>query len=446
MLAKNIINSVLTQALVFILGIVSGVFSTRILGEEVKGAFSLFQANYLLFVMIFSFGIQTGIVFFISSKKYTEQVILGLSLLIFIIGTVILTSILISSYYIGFSSYFFSDGFNNLPYIFSVILLFIFTFLNNLVTSFFQAHSMFSIINKVLLINSILNAFTFSTIYFLFINNKDFTSTERFDLVLIIYLLIGLINSIIWLILYIKKIKLLPEIWNITFNIFKKFIGYSLLIYLGTIINFFNYRLDLWIVNYFLNEKDLSYYSLATNISQIILIISVTIASVILPKLSNENDEKKYEIFTLVSRASFSVFFFIILIAILSSSYLIPLLYGREFSPSILPFQILSIGIFISCITQIFTIIIITLNKSKYNIYACLIGLVFTVFFDLYLIPIFKINGAAVATLISYFVIFVITYYYIITKTDIKTKNLFVLTKNDLSEGLNYIKRIKNMY
>lgn len=83
MLGRNLINSVLTQIPVFILGIISGVFSTRILGEEVKGVFSLFQANYLLFLLIFSFGIQTGIVYFISSKKYTEQVVAGISLAIF---------------------------------------------------------------------------------------------------------------------------------------------------------------------------------------------------------------------------------------------------------------------------------------------------------------------------------------------------------------------------
>lgn len=442
MLVKNIINSVLTQVPVFLLGIISGVFSTRILGEEAKGVFSLFQANYLLFVMLFSFGIQTGIVYFVSSKKYSEQIVAGLSFAVFTVCSVLLTGMLLTAYYMDFSSYFFPEGYNSLSYVFSVVVLFILTFFNNLITSFFQAHSMFSIINRFSLINSVVNAILFSIVYF-FILNRDFAPSERFDYVLILTIFLVFINSLVWLVLYLNKINVKPKMNNITSDIVKKFIGYSLLIYLGTVINFFNYRLDLWIVNYFLDEKELSHYSLAANIAQIILIVAVTIASVILPKLSNETDEKKFEIFTLVSRASFSVFFILIVTAIITANFLIPLLYGKEFSPTIVPFQILAIGIFISCITQIFTIIVITLNKSKYSIYACAIGLIFTVFFDLYLIPIYNINGAAIATLISYFVIFLVTYYLIITKTEITTKNLFLLTKSDLSVGLSYIKRRK---
>ena len=442
MLVKNIINSVLTQVPVFLLGIISGVFSTRILGEEAKGVFSLFQANYLLFVMLFSFGIQTGIVYFVSSKKYSEQIVAGLSFAVFTVCSVLLTGMLLTAYYMDFSSYFFPEGYNSLPYVFSVVVLFILTFFNNLITSFFQAHSMFSIINRISLINSVVNAILFSIVYF-FILNRDFAPSERFDYVLILTIFLVFINSLVWLILYLNKINVKPKMSNITSDIVKKFIGYSLLIYLGTVINFFNYRLDLWIVNYFLDEKELSHYSLAANIAQIILIVAVTIASVILPKLSNETDEKKFEIFTLVSRASFSVFFILIMIAIITANFLIPLMYGDEFIPTIVPFQILAIGIFISCITQIFTIIVITLNKSKYNIYACAIGLIFTVFFDVYLIPKYNINGAAIATLISYFAIFLVTYYLIITKTEITTKNLFLLTKSDLSVGLSYIKRRK---
>ncbi|HRP59261.1 MAG TPA: polysaccharide biosynthesis C-terminal domain-containing protein [Vicingus sp.] len=442
MLVKNIINSVLTQIPVFVLGIVSGVFSTRILGEEAKGVFSLFQANYLLFVMLFSFGIQTGIVYFVSSKKYSEQIVAGLSFAVFIVSSFLLTSILLIAYYFGFSAYFFPEGYDKLPYVFSVVILFILTLFNNVTTSFFQAHSMFSIINRISLINSIVNAMLFSIVYF-FILNNGFSSSERFDYMLIMTIFLVFMNSLVWIVLYVYKIGVKPKVNNITRDIIKKFIGYSLLIYLGTVINFFNYRLDLWIVNYFLDEKELSHYSLAANIAQIILIVAVTIASVILPKLSNETDEKKFEIFTLVSRASFSVFFILIVMAIITSNFLIPLLYGKEFLPTIVPFQILAIGIFISCITQVFTIIVITLNKSKYSIYACTIGLFFTVFFDLYLIPIYNINGAAIATLISYFVIFIVTYYLIVAKTEITTKNLFLLTKSDLTKGLSYIKRKK---
>ncbi len=95
MLSKNLISSVLTQIPVFLLGVISGVFSTRVLGSETKGIFSLFQANSQLFVLIFSLGIQTGIVYFISSKKIAESIVAAMSIYIFSISSLLLLLLIV---------------------------------------------------------------------------------------------------------------------------------------------------------------------------------------------------------------------------------------------------------------------------------------------------------------------------------------------------------------
>jgi len=432
MLSRNLINSVLTQIPVFILGIVSGVFSTRILGEEAKGVFSLFQANYLLFLLVFSFGIQTGIVYFISSKKYTEQVVAGISLAIFLVSTSILLLLLFATYYLGVSSFYLPENYDTIPYLISLFVLFFLSFFNNLITAFFQARSKFNVINRVAILNSVINAALFPVLYF-YLQQKEITVVAKFNYVLVVTLMLLLLNSTIWGYLYMKQIKVSPKISKAILGKIKEFIFYSLLIYIGMFVNFFNYRLDLWIVNNYLDEKQLSHYSLAANIVQIILYLSVTIASVILPKLSNSDDDKRLVIFAQISRFSFSFFFLLVVVAFSTSYLIIPLMYGEEFIPTIIPFQILSIGILFSCITQLFSMLLVASNKNIFNIIACSAGLVFTVIFDIYLIPKFQINGAAIATLISYFAIFVITYIFVITKTSIKTNNLLIPTKQDVS-------------
>lgn len=431
MLGKNLISSVLTQIPVFILGIVSGVFSTRILGVEAKGVFSLFQANYLLFLLIFSFGIQTGVVYFISSKKYSEEVVAGISLTIFLISSSILLVLLFTTYFFDLSSFYLSEDYNTIPYLLALFFLFLLSFLNSLITSFFQARSKFTIINQISIFNSIINATLFPLLYF-YLQSKSISVVEKFNYVLLTTLLMLLLNSLIWVYLYMKQIAVLPIISNAIFNRIKEFISYSLLIYIGMFVNFFNYRLDLWIVNNYLDEKQLSHYALAANIVQIILYLSVTIASVVLPKLSNSDEDKRLAVFVRVSRFSFSFFFLLVFIAFSTSFFIIPLMYGSEFTPTIIPFQILSIGILFSCITQVFSVLMVSSNKNIYNIIACSIGLVFTVVFDIYLIPKFNINGAAIATLISYFAIFIITYIFVLSKFRLETKNLFLPTRDDI--------------
>src|SRR5690606_26204868 len=141
-------------------------FSTRILGEEAKGIFSLFQANYLLFLLIFSFGIQTGVVYFVSSKKYTEQVVAGISSAIFLVSSSILLGLLFITYYLDISSFYLPENYNTIPYLISLFVLFFLSFFNNLITSFFQARSKFNIINRVSIINSVINAALFPILYF----------------------------------------------------------------------------------------------------------------------------------------------------------------------------------------------------------------------------------------------------------------------------------------
>jgi len=431
MLGKNLISTVLTQIPVFILGVVAGVFSTRILGEDAKGVFSLFQADTQLFVLVFSLGIQTGIVYFVSSKKIAENIVAGLSIYIFVICSSLLLGLLFFIQFFEITDSILSEGYTSNLYLIILFLLFIFSFLNSIVSSFFQAHSKFKIVNLISIVNSIINSGLFVALFFI-LQSKNLSTVERFNYVLYSTLLSLLINSTLWLYFQKKELNIKPDFNFKISSQLKIFVSYNLLIYAGMFVNFFNYRLDLWIINHYLDDKNLSYYSLAANINQIILFLSVTIASVMLPNLSGKSPEERTKTFVQVSRICFSFFMLITFFAFVVSSFIIPFMYGKEFTNTVIPFKILLPGILFSCITQLFSILIVSINKNILNIIACSIGLIFTVILDLILIPEIGINGAAIATTISYFVIFLITYIFTINQTNRVTLNFFIPNKKDI--------------
>jgi O-antigen/teichoic acid export membrane protein len=439
MLGKNLISSVLTQIPVFILGVVSGVFSTRILGENGKGVFSLFQANTQLFVLVFSLGIQTGIVYFVSSKKIAENIVAGMTIQIFLISSSILFGLLILLHFTGLSDVILSEDYTSFIYLIILFILFAFTFINAVIASFFQAHSKFRIINLIAILNSVFNALIFAGL-FLFFQSNEPTVEERFNYVLSTTLISLVLNSLLWLFFAKRELSLNPD-FNFTIgNDLKKFISYNLLIYLGMFVNFFNYRLDLWIVNNYLDEKNLSYYSLAANINQIILYLAVTIASVMFPNFSSKGDSERNATFVKISRICFSFFIIITITAFLVSPFIIPFMYGEEFDKTVLPFQILMPGILFSSITQLFSIYIVSVNRNIFNIIACSAGLIFTVILDVTLIPRLGITGAAIATSISYFAIFFITYIFVVKQMGKITLNFFIPRKEDIR----YVKQFLN--
>jgi len=432
MLGKNLISSVLTQIPVFILGVVSGVFSTRILGEEAKGAFAIFQANTQLFTLVFSLGIQTGIVYFISSKKITENRVAGMSICIFSFASILLLIIIFLGSSYNFTEVFLVKEFTSNLYLIVLYLLFLMTFFISIISSFFQAHSKFRIINFISIVNSVINAalFLFLFIYF---QSKNLTANERFDYVLYGTLASLFINSSLWLYFQIKELKITPDFKFKFKNQFIPFISYNMVIYLGTFINFFNYRLDLWIVNQYLDKKNLSYYSLATNINQIILYVSVTIGTVMLPNLAKKNTEERIKTFSQISRFSFTFFIVLTVFAFFLSNFIIPFMYGEEFRNSIISFKILIPGILISSSTQLFATLMVASKENSVNIIATSAGLIFTILLDLILIPKYGINGAAIATSISYLIIFSITFSLFLRKLKFPLANYFIINKMDLN-------------
>ncbi len=431
MLGKNLIATVLTQIPVFVLGVLSGVYSTRILGEDAKGVFSIFQANLQFFVLFFSIGIQTGIVYFISSKKISENKVTGMTLLIILISSVLLALMFIFLHFTDLAGYFMTDRFAGFLYMITLYFMFLFTMINSVLAAFLQAHSKFRIINIVTFTNGIVNALVFVVLFYC-IGANETDPVANFNLIL--YATAGLLvfNTLLWSGFYWKEFSFSPS-FDFKLRIeMKQFISYNLLIYIGMFINFFNYRLDLWIVNHYTLPADLSYYSLAANICQIILFVSVTVSSVIFPNLSGKSDEERIKTFIRLSRIGFVFFLGLILVAFLLSSWIIPFMYGSEFSGSILPFQILLPGILFSCITQLFSIFLVASNKNIYNILACSAGVIFTVALDFILIPVYGINGAALATLSSYFIIGVVTYGFIKIKLKVPTYNLFLPNKKEI--------------
>jgi O-antigen/teichoic acid export membrane protein len=431
MLGKNLINSILTQIPVFIIGFISGILSTRILGEEGKGVFTLFQANYQLFLLVFSFGIQTGIVYFISGKKIAEEIIAGLSIFIFLFSSTLLLLLLLIVHAVGADEYILTSGYTSYNYLVILFLLYFVTFFNNIIASFFQAHSKFKTINFISISNSIINAFLFLILY-LILRYYTIETSEKINLVLYITLFSLVINSSLWFYFQKREINIKPS-FNFKLSAYlKTFFSYNILIYIGMFVNFFNYRLDLWIVNHYLSKNDLSYYSLAANINQIILYIAVTIGSVMLPNLSGKENTKRIETFIRISRISFSFFTLLTLFAFVVSPFIIPLMYGIGFKNTVSPFQILLPGILFSCITQLFSIYIVSINKNIFNIIACSVGLIFTLYFDILLIPIWGINGAAIATCLSYFAIFLITYIFVYKQINKASFNLFIPLKSDI--------------
>jgi O-antigen/teichoic acid export membrane protein len=164
-------------------------------------------------------------------------------------------------------------------------------------------------------------------------------------------------------------------------------------------------KIDQVMIKYFMSVKDVGYYAVAVKLCEAWYFVPMAISTSIFPAIVNAKqvNEKLY-----LSRLQ-KLYDFLAAIAIaiaipvtFLSDFIINLLYGQAYQPaaSVLTIYIWAgVATFLGVASSQY---LISENLTKLAFYRTLIGMIVNVIMNLYLIPIYGINGAAIATLVSY--------------------------------------------
>lgn len=430
-LKRGVFYTFLTQFPVAFLGVVAGIFTTRLLGPEGKGVFAIFQSDIALLSLFFGINIGMGVVYFISSSKYSAPEMLGMAIRIISISMLTAIVFLVSSFYIpGLNSLIYPGDWSNLAGLIFIFTSLVFTLTHTIFSSIFQGLRQFRVVNQVTLINSVMNVMAFSALYFW--SGLEKKSISNLWVVLTFTSALYFINVLTWLYYYVKLVGAKPVFNNAgKYNTVWAFIFIG---YISNLVNMLNYRLDIWIVNSYEGEIELGYYSLAANIAQMFLMISAPIALVLQPYLNGSETEESKQKIMLFSRLNFSLVFILAIMTCLLAAWAIPLVYGKEFGPTVPALLVLLPGILFACSTQLFALMPIKFNKIKYNLVATLAGLFVTIVLDLLLIPKYGIIGAGIASSMAYFCIFITVLYFCFYRLQMPWGNYFIFLPKDLQQ------------
>lgn len=423
-LTGNIIRTFSTQVPSLIISIISGIFLTRLLGAEGKGVYAIFYANIEIMVMVFMLGCDMGIIYFGSNKKIENSKLQGMAIYIIALFIPVLGLIIIPFKL----QFLFPGDYDGMFFKFFLLGMFCLQLVNTLIGAFLKTTKSFKYINRISLINSVFNVLTYSSLYFL--HTKGYITVDV-KFIFKTSLLIICLNSLMWIYSFIKEVEFNPDFKLSLKNDVKPFFNYISPVFISLIINFLNYRLDIWIVSYYKGNVQLGLYVLAVNFAQFILLYSKIIGSVMMPYLSEDNDEQRVKYFTIYSRINFLSVILMVLVLAFIGNYFLVWLYGEEFALSAEPFGILLIGMVFTAMSQLFSIMLFSKGKNNVALIANTIGLVSTVVLDFILIPQYGIVGAAWATSLSYMVLFAVLLSNLLIKEKIKVLDLFLLKKTD---------------
>lgn len=386
----------LSQSVGFVLVMATSVIVARVLGPDGKGVYSIALLVPSLLTAFSYLGVGPATCFYIGKRAFPLPDILGnniissacLGIIAMVIGALIITW-WGSSLFPGVEMRYLFLGLPLIPLqLFFGFITFIFLGLGD-----FKWYNFFPLFRAVLL----LAAFG---IFFL---------GFRFGVAAgIIAEILSFVISTIILFVVVKRTTGGIS-WRINKEYLKSSYSYGLKVHLANMLTFLHYRVDLFLINIFMNPATVGLYSLSAGMSERIQSIADAAGVVLFSKTASEKSEDAIKGFTpfllrtilIITMSAAAVLFFL-------GAWLIPVLYSELFIASVKPFRILLISAVALSGSYILESDLKGRGKPLYPSYAVAGGLFMNIILNLVLIPRFGIVGAAWSTTISYSLSFLI--------------------------------------
>ena len=218
------------------------------------------------------------------------------------------------------------------------------------------------------------------------------------------------ICSIFYLLIFGVKIKKLFVI-DFDYLVFKSIILFSLPFIPNSISWWINNASDKFLILHFLGEEATGIYSVANRIPSLLILFTIVFnqAWQITAIKKYKNTSRKYfsEVFQQYGTLLFTACSFIIFL----SPFLAKILFQNEYfiAWKFVPF--LLVAMVAGALANYYDALIISSKKTKNIFYATSIAAIFNITLNIILIPIVGIMGAAISTMISYIIIFLIKIY-----------------------------------
>ncbi|SKA88218.1 Membrane protein involved in the export of O-antigen and teichoic acid [Clostridium sp. USBA 49] len=416
---KSTVLTFISNIFGFGISMITTILLSRLLGASGKGVIGVSNNIIAFSMLILGLGFEAANIFFVGKDKKNINNILGYNLIICGFSFIIL--LIIASIHLVHPINFIFKGIDN-----RIIILLLFIIPMSLMKS--------SLINLILGLQDIVRFNKINvldkiiTFILMLISLLVFNSPLY---IIFSTLLSTLIIQLILIYIVIVKYNVKP---SFNFVFYKKMIGYGAKSQISNTIQMINYRLDVFIINYFLELSQVAIYQNAVSLGEALWQVSGTISTIVFPMTSNSKNIEELKGF--INRVSRVTLFFIVICSIflsIISKPLIIFLFGKEFTDAYIALILLLPGISFFSVSKILANFLAGVGKTEKNIISSSISGITTIILDLILIPRIGINGAAIASSISYIVFTLTSIYFYSRYTKSSFKSICVITKEDMS-------------
>lgn len=391
--ASNLLN------LVFSFG--NSIFLTRTLGVVGRGEFAVFAASFGILSLLFGFGFDVSLRYFVAQERVARERILT-SLLLFALCVGMLLFVTVHGNDVLLANEIFlprskqSVGMElTLAGVVAANLVY------GNVASIFAGSRSFATLNVATVAFAAASMAVYAALY---AAQRSGLWPVGSDDVFRAYLALALFNAAVLVLLAYGRLGIRPSARLLDGGLLRTMLRYAALSWISNLAQFLNYRVDIWIVQYFTGSAALGIYSLAASLAMTLWMLPRSTSTVLMPAMASGQAGVGFPQAARLGRLVFGITLLgAVPLAVLAPSWL-GLLYGEAFTASAVPFVVLLVGCVPFTVCVILASALAGVDRQEVNLSASLVGLVATIGLDVALIPRWGIVGAAAASAVSYLV------------------------------------------
>jgi O-antigen/teichoic acid export membrane protein len=235
--------------------------------------------------------------------------------------------------------------------------------------------------------------------------------------------------------IYLFRRISLFSVRDFDFSLLRAMLSKAYRVYLSTLFAFLVLRSDVVLLNYFKGAYQVGIYSVGVAASDKLMLLPITIGMMLFPKVAGGS-----ELSGALTARTLRFTSFLMALACLAGAILgypaIILLFGKTFSPSYVPFLILLPGVYFMSLETILMYDFGGRGFPRIVYLSPLAGFAMNFLLNIFLVPRFGYKGAAFTSTLAYLLMMILNATYFSRVTGIRTRELFVPTRQELTEGL----------
>ncbi|HEV2912828.1 MAG TPA: oligosaccharide flippase family protein [Pyrinomonadaceae bacterium] len=189
-------------------------------------------------------------------------------------------------------------------------------------------------------------------------------------------------------------------------RLFKGMARYGLKVHISVVAAMLIFRADLMIVNHFRGTAEAGVYAVASQVAMMLMLLPGIIGTLLMPRAASEGDGRG-ELTMRATRHTAFVMLFICLLTV-PAAFALPLLYGAPFADATAQLLILLPGVYLVGVEAVLVQHFNSTGLPTAIPVFWLITLVINIALNVALVPHFGARGAAIASTLSYALIFIL--------------------------------------